>query len=128
MFFGGNKQQKLDVIIGADSVIRGELTSRGAVRIDGTLEGNVTADCLIIGEKGAVTGDAAVRRMIIGGRIVGDIRAADSVDIQHKGAVCGDISSTRLTIAEGGAFDGRSTMNRTKELTYEGDAPAALLE
>jgi cytoskeletal protein CcmA (bactofilin family) len=59
--------------------------------------------------------------MIIGGRIVGNIRAADSVDIQHKGAVCGDICAARLTIAEGGAFDGRSTMQRTKELPYKGE-------
>jgi cytoskeletal protein CcmA (bactofilin family) len=119
MIFG--KQQKLDVIIGVDSTFWGELTSKGTVRIDGTLEGNVTADCVIIGEKGVITGDAAIRQMIIGGRVVGNIRAVDSVDIQHKGAVCGDISSARLTIAEGGAFDGRSTMQRTKELPYKGD-------
>lgn len=116
-----SKQQKLDVIIGADSTFWGELTSKGTVRIDGVLEGNVTADCVIIGEKGVITGDAAIRQMVVGGRIVGNIRAVESVDIQCKGAVCGDISAARLTIAEGAAFDGRSTMQRTKELPYRGD-------
>ncbi len=121
MFF--SKQPNLEVIIGIDSAVRGEITSKGTVRIDGGVEGSVTADCLIIGEKGVVTGDATVRQMIVGGWIVGNIRAAEGVDIQRTGDVCGDISSARLSIAEGGKFDGRSTMQRTKEIPYKGDAP-----
>jgi cytoskeletal protein CcmA (bactofilin family) len=123
MFF--SKQPNLEVIIGADSAIRGEITSKGTVRIDGGVEGTVTADCLIIGEKGVVTGDATVRQMIVGGWIVGNIRAAEGVDIQRTGDVCGDISSARLSIADGGKFDGRSTMQRTKEIPYKGDAVAS---
>jgi len=123
MFF--SKQPNLEVIIGADSAIRGEITSKGTVRIDGGVEGSVTADCLIIGEKGVVTGDATVRQMIVGGWIVGNIRASEGVDIQRTGDVCGDISSARLSIAEGGKFDGRSTMQRTKEIPYKGDAVAS---
>lgn len=80
----------------------------------------MTADCVIIGEKGLITGDAVVRQMIIGGRIVGQIRAAEGVDIQRTGDVCGDISAARLTIADGAQFDGRSTMKRSKEIAYSG--------
>ena len=68
MFF--HKQPKLEIIIGQESTIRGEIASKGTVRIDGLLEGNISADCVIIGEKGMVTGDAVVRLMVIGGRIV----------------------------------------------------------
>lgn len=122
MFF--SKQPNLEVIIGAESAIRGELTSKGTVRVDGSVEGGVTADCLIIGEKGVVTGDATVRQMVVGGRIVGNIRATEGVDIQRTGDVCGDISSVRLSISDGGKFDGRSTMQRTKEIPYKGDETA----
>lgn len=45
------KQPKLEVIIGTESAIRGDLTSKGTVRIDGSIEGNVTADCVVVGEK-----------------------------------------------------------------------------
>jgi len=119
MFF--SKQPSLEVIIGAESSIRGDISSKGTVRIDGGVEGSVTADCVIIGEKGVVTGDASVRQILVGGWIVGNIRAAEGVDIQRTGDVCGDITSTRLSIAEGGKFDGRSTMQRTKEIPYKGE-------
>jgi cytoskeletal protein CcmA (bactofilin family) len=116
-----SKQPNLEVIIGVESSIVGEITSRGTVKIDGILEGSVSADCLIIGAKGVVTGDATVRQMIVGGRIIGNIRATEGVDIQHTGDVCGDISSMRLCITEGGNFDGRSSMLRTKEISYNGN-------
>lgn len=119
------KQQKLEVIIGPESAIRGDLTSKGTVRVDGGIEGNLTADCVIIGEKGLVTGDVVVRQMIVGGRVVGQVRAAEGVEIQRTGDVCGDISATRLTIADGAQFDGRSTMKRSKELTYNGHEKSA---
>ena len=122
MFF--SKQPNLEVIIGADSTIRGDISSKGTVRIDGGVEGNINADCVIVGEKGVVTGDATVRQMIVGGWIVGNIRAAEAVDIQRTGDVCGDIFSARLSVADGGKFDGRSTMQRTKEIPYKGDETA----
>ena len=96
------------------------MTSKGTVRIDGIFDGTVTADCLIIGMKGIVTGDVTVRQIIIGGRIIGNIHATEGVDIQHTGDVCGDIYSLRLCITEGGNFDGRSSMLRTKEISYKG--------
>jgi cytoskeletal protein CcmA (bactofilin family) len=116
-----SKQPNLEVILGAESSIVGEITSKGTVKIDGIFEGSVSADCLIIGAKGVVTGDATVRQMIVGGRIIGNIRADESVDIQHTGDVCGDIISKRLCITEGGNFDGRSSMLRTKEISYKGN-------
>ncbi|MDD5285948.1 MAG: polymer-forming cytoskeletal protein [Desulfuromonadaceae bacterium] len=117
MFF--SKQQNLKVVIGIESSVWGEITSKGTVRIDGVLEGGVTADCLIIGMKGIVTGDVTVRQIIVGGRIVGNIRASEGVDIQDTGDVCGDIFSLRLCITEGGKFEGRSSMLRTKEISYK---------
>jgi cytoskeletal protein CcmA (bactofilin family) len=116
------KQPKLDTIVGPESVLKGDLTSKGTVKVDGQVEGDVAADCLIIGEAGKLTGDVTVREIIIGGRVVGTIHAADGVDILRKGEVCGDIFAARLTIAEGGHFDGRSTMQHQKKISYIGDS------
>lgn len=119
------KQPKLDTIVGLGSILKGDLTSKGTVKVDGQVDGNVAADCLVIGESGKLTGDVTVREIIIGGRVVGTIHAADGVDILRKGEVCGDIFSARLTIAEGGHFDGRSTMQHQKKISYIGDSITA---
>ncbi|MEI6208218.1 MAG: polymer-forming cytoskeletal protein [Desulfuromonadales bacterium] len=116
------RQPKLETIIGPESTLKGDLVSKGTVKIDGHVEGNVAADCLVIGETGNLAGDATVREIVIGGRLIGSIHATDGVDIQSKGEVCGDIFSARLTITEGGRFDGRSTMQLQKKIPYTGEA------
>ena len=119
------RQPKLDTIIGPESIMKGDLTSKGTVKVDGRIEGNVAADCLIISDAGNLTGDVTVREIVVGGRVAGNIHATDGVDIQRKGEVCGDIFAARLTIAEGGRFDGRSTMQLQKKISYTGDDAAA---
>lgn len=115
------RQPKLDTIIGSDSIMKGNITSKGTVKVDGHVEGDVAADCLIIGDKGNITGDVNGREIVVGGRVIGNIHSADGVDIHNKGIVCGDIFAARLTIAEGGSFNGRSTMQLQKKISYSGD-------
>ena len=112
------KHPKLEVVIGTESVFRGELTAKGTIRIDGVFEGNVSADCVIIGESGGVTGDLVVSSLIVGGMVKGNVRASDSVEIQTKGEVNGDIYTVRLCIAEGAVFEGRSSMQNNREIEY----------
>src|SRR5512142_714661 len=104
--FSSNKHPKLEVVIGPDTVMKGELVSKGTVRIDGRFEGNLTADCLIIGEQGQILGDVAGKTRMAAGRITGNVRASESVEIQPKGEIGGDIYTQRLTVADGGVFEG----------------------
>ncbi len=112
------KQPDMEVIIGPESGIKGEITSKGTVRIDGTFEGNVTSECVIVGETGALTGDIAVKTCIIGGKLTGNIRASEGVEIRHRGEICGDIYAQKLIMAEGAQFDGHSYMQRPREIEY----------
>jgi cytoskeletal protein CcmA (bactofilin family) len=112
------KHPKLEVVIGPDSVFKGELSSQGTVRIDGRFEGNIAADCVIIGETGAMLGDVVSKVLIAGGKLNGNVRASDSVEIQPKGEVYGDIIATRLAVAEGAVFEGRSSMQKNREIEY----------
>jgi len=113
------KHPKLEVVIGAESVFRGELMSKGTVRVDGGFEGTISADCVIVGESGRVMGDITGKELIIGGRITGNVRVTDSVEIQPRGEVHGDIYTVRMMIAEGAVFEGRSYMQKNNtELAY----------
>jgi cytoskeletal protein CcmA (bactofilin family) len=112
----GKKQPKLETIIGPDTILYGELKTKGTVRIDGVLEGNVSAEWVIVGEKGSITGDVTARGMVVGGKITGNSRSSDVVEIKPKGEVVGEIYTSNLIIMEGAVFEGHSYMQRTREI------------
>jgi cytoskeletal protein CcmA (bactofilin family) len=117
--FSSKKHPKLEVIIGSDTVIKGEMTSKGTVRIDGRFEGNLVAEAVIIGEGAYLLGDITSKTMLAAGRITGNVHSVESVEIQPRGEVCGDIYTSRLSVAEGGVFEGRSYMQKSRELEYK---------
>jgi cytoskeletal protein CcmA (bactofilin family) len=119
LMFSSRKHPKIEVIIGSDTVVKGEIVSKGTVRIDGCFEGSLSADCVIIGEGGNILGDVTAKTMIAAGRLTGNIHSVESVEIQPKGEVCGDIYTQKLSVAEGGVFEGRSSMQKNRELEYK---------
>ena len=112
----GKKQPRLETIIGPDTILNGELNSKGTVRIDGFLEGNVHAEWVIVGEKGSIKGDVTARGMVVGGKVVGNSRSSDVVEIKQKGEVVGEIYTSNLIIMEGAVFEGHSYMQRSREV------------
>ncbi len=104
--------EKLESFVGVNSHFKGDVRSKGTLRIDGTVEGNIEADWLILGEKANLRGDASARGIIVGGRMEGNITAREILEIRSKGQVIGDITTLKLVIVEGGMLMGRSSMNR----------------
>ncbi len=104
----GKKQPKLETIIGPDTTLTGELNTKGTVRIDGVLEGDLSAEWVIVGEKGCINGDVTARGMVVGGKVIGNSRSSDVVEIKQKGEVVGEIYTTNLIIMEGAVFEGHS--------------------
>ncbi|OGW39153.1 MAG: hypothetical protein A2Y97_13045 [Nitrospirae bacterium RBG_13_39_12] len=111
--------EKMESLIGANSKFVGDIDTKGTLRVDGTMEGNVNADWVILGAKAYLKGDVISRGIIVGGRIDGNLRAKESVEIKPKGQVSGDITTTKLTIIEGGVFDGRSFMQKSESKVVE---------
>ncbi len=107
---GGKKEQQYMTVIGADSSLHGELVSKGTVRIDGSFEGNMQADSVIIGESGIIKGDIVSRSATIGGKLEGSVTCSEAVSITTKGHVQGDLSTPKLSLPEGGIFEGRAHM------------------
>ena len=111
--------EKLESFIGSNSVFKGEVDSKGTLRVDGAVLGNISADWLIVGEKAHITGDITARGIIIGGKIDGNVKAKEIVEIKNKGHINGEITSKKLVIAEGGIFEGKSTMPREDSKVIE---------
>ncbi|MGD0281055.1 MAG: polymer-forming cytoskeletal protein [Dissulfurispiraceae bacterium] len=108
----GRKNNRLEALIGPNSEFRGDITTQGTFRIDGFFSGNIAADWVILGESGSIKGDITARSAIIGGKVIGNVKADELVEIKHTGQLTGDISTRKLSVAEGGVFEGRSLVQK----------------
>ncbi|MDP3112094.1 MAG: polymer-forming cytoskeletal protein [Thermodesulfovibrionales bacterium] len=111
--------EKLESFVGVNSYFKGDIKTKGTLRIDGTLEGNVEVDWLVLGETAQLKGDASVRGIIVGGKVEGNIKATEIIEIKAKGEVRGELATSKLSVAEGAIFDGRSTMHREESNVVE---------
>jgi len=100
----------IDSIIGVQTETKGDIKAKGTIRIDGTVEGTIEADWIILGESGHFTGDITTRGVIIGGKVEGRINADESIEIKPKGHIIGDVTTSKLIISEGGILEGHSIM------------------
>jgi cytoskeletal protein CcmA (bactofilin family) len=92
-------------IISADVTMRGNINSSGEVQFDGTLEGDIRATSLIIGDKASVRGEIVCENVVVRGRVEGGIRAR-SVALASTAHILGDILHSSLSVESGAHFEG----------------------
>jgi cytoskeletal protein CcmA (bactofilin family) len=102
---------KLKSFLGSQSELKGELSSKGILRLDGNVVGNIHADQVILSETSMVKGKITAGKIIVVGRVEGVLHASDLVEIRSKGKVNGEIFTKRFVIMNGGEFNGRIEMN-----------------
>jgi cytoskeletal protein CcmA (bactofilin family) len=110
---------KLESLIGSNSGFRGDVDVKGTLRVDGTLEGNITAEYVIIGEKAFVKGNITANEITIGGKVEGNLTAKELLEITANAYACGDIVAGKLSMAEGGTLNGRIIMGENKSNIVE---------
>jgi len=118
----------VETVIGEDTtIIGGKIVSKGTLRIDGRVEGEVQAEeAIVVGPTGAVKANIAARSVAISGKVYGNVFAAERLEIQPTGEVHGDVQmAAGALIIEGGAkLEGRCLMGLT-ERPREPVAPPA---
>lgn len=98
-------------LIGAGTVVAGDICFCGGLRIDGEVRGNVRAldseaGTLVIGEKGRVEGDIDVARLIVNGQVTGRVAASEFVRVQSKAQLKGDVDYAAAEIHLGAVVQG----------------------
>ena len=106
-------------IIGEDLTIRGNVTSKGELQVDGEIEGDIRCGSLLLGDKAHVRGGVVAEDVVVRGHIVGSIAGA----LQGQCHVEGDILSQTLAIEQGAYFEGKS--RRSDNPLAEIKAPGA---
>ncbi len=102
---GVMKSAGVPSIISSDVVMRGNVNSAGEIQLDGTLEGDIKAGSLIIGDKASVKGEVICETVTVRGRVEGGIRAK-SVSLAASAHIQGDILHSSLSVETGAHFEG----------------------
>jgi cytoskeletal protein CcmA (bactofilin family) len=104
------ENEKLESFVGPNTDFKGELNVKGILRIDGRVDGRLSAESVVLSETAVVKGDVTAQKITVGGKIDGNLRAGEIVEIKTKGKVLGDISTNRFSVMEGGEFNGKIEM------------------
>jgi cytoskeletal protein CcmA (bactofilin family) len=93
-------------VLGADLKITGEITSAGSVEILGEIEGNITANGLIIGQEGRVKGSITAHTVEVKGKFDGKVNC-ESFTLRGSSVVKADVTTISIVIESGAQMEGR---------------------
>src|SRR6476659_1889943 len=86
-------------IIAAGTTVKGDITSNGDIRIDGTLQGNINSTAkVVIGANGLVEGDITGQQADIMGRVKGTIKVKELLQLKGGSLVNGNLHASKLQI------------------------------
>jgi cytoskeletal protein CcmA (bactofilin family) len=122
-------QEKFDTLIGRHAEIHGCLKLKESVRIDGKVVGNIEAPndasiSVVIGPTGEVMGDVLASRIIVAGRVSGNIHAFDRVEVMASALVQGDIRYASLAVEHGAKLLGLMIQVDASDLPARSDRGA----
>ena len=102
-----SKNDSVNSTISEGSVFEGKFNISGSLRIDGKFEGEIrTEEELIIGETGKVKTNIDARSVVVGGTVIGNIKAREEVKLLGTSKVKGDIITPYLSIERGVIIQG----------------------
>ncbi|MEA3468397.1 MAG: polymer-forming cytoskeletal protein [Thermodesulfobacteriota bacterium] len=107
-------KEAISSIIDARMVMKGELLFEGKTRIDGTVEGDIKGEHLILSEVGKVHGNIHVSTFVCHGTLEGNV-TANLVTARKSCRIHGMIESNNLSVEPGAALSGEMKI-ATKEL------------
>jgi len=97
--------------VGSNTEFKGDLTSKGIVRIDGKVTGNVSIQGdLFVGEASIIKGDITASNIHIAGSVEGNIFSGGLLKLLASAKVIGDIQVKSFVCEEGCIFDGNCKM------------------
>ena len=86
-------------MIGAGTVITGDVFSKGDIRVDGTLKGSViTEGKVVLGREGIIEGDIECKDADISGTIKAKISVSQLLSLKATAKLNGDIITNKLSI------------------------------
>ena len=92
-------------VLSSDLHVTGNMKTSGDIQVEGTVEGDIRAHLLTIGESATIKGEVVADDVVINGRIVGRVRGL-KVRLTSTARVEGDIIHKTIAIESGAHFEG----------------------
>lgn len=99
------ESEAISSIIDKNMTINGEITFKGKARIDGTINGNIEGEHLILSESGKINGDIVVSSFNCYGHLEGNIKA-NMLTARKSCSIIGKLEAGSLTVEPGAALKG----------------------
>ena len=120
--FKNKKQPPIRSLVGEGMVVSGHLRFTEGLRVDGEVNGDVTAaddgavgSIVVISENARVHGKVKAGHVIINGEVHGPVQCTEFLELQPKARVMGDIRYELLEMHAGAQVGGELTPLRSAE-------------
>lgn len=110
-------------VLSNDLHVTGNLKTTGDIQVEGSVEGDIRAHLLTVGEGAKIKGEVIADDVVINGRIVGRVRGL-KVRLTSTARVEGDIIHKTIAIESGAHFEG-SVQRQDDPLSSGAKPPAA---
>ena len=98
-------------ILGTGTVVKGNITSNGDFRIDGTLIGSIVSKGkVVVGPTGTVEGEIGCQNADFSGNIKAHVTVTELLTLKASSKLLGDIRVNKLAIEPGAIFSGTCKM------------------
>jgi cytoskeletal protein CcmA (bactofilin family) len=100
--------------IGESIVIKGDLSGSESIYVAGSVTGNVQVreGSLTVEPEGRIHGDLEARKIVVHGRVEGNLFGTKTVEIKRSAVLIGDIHTSDLAIEEGASLKGSAQMQK----------------
>lgn len=105
-------------IIGKGTVITGNITAAGDMRVEGKITGMVICKSkLVLSPDGVIEGNIDAQQATLAGEVKGTVIARQLLQIMETGKVQGDIVTEKLIVQLGAYFTGNCRMGKVETRT-----------
>ena len=115
--FAESKKNRVEPLAGQtnriveNTIIKGDLISEADIRIDGELEGSITAKGkVVIGRAGRVSGKIQCMNADIEGKFDGDLKVENVLSLKGTAVIEGDVVVGKLAVEPGATFNAACSM------------------
>jgi cytoskeletal protein CcmA (bactofilin family) len=102
-------ERRASDVLSSDVEIKGTISCRRELRIDGRVEGEINSDgMLTIGDNAEIRGDIKGKSITVFGKVYGNITAIERCELKAHAGLQGDLKTSLAVVEEGAIFVGKS--------------------